>query len=109
MKRSYLDIFGKSLKKRLPERPQETTSISSEGVSMPENDRPEPNEGKEVDGPTSRCLGFDCEYVSYKDTEGKRVLWCSKVNKKVFVIQDCPFEKWFKEDKGRVIKKGSRP
>jgi hypothetical protein len=56
----------------------------------------------------SSCLGFDCEHVSYKDTEGRTVLWCGKVNEKVYGIQDCPFENWFKDDKGWPIKKGSR-
>ena len=57
----------------------------------------------------SRCLGVDCEYVSYKDTEGRTVLWCSKVNEKVYDIQDCPFENWFKDDKGWPIEKGPKP
>jgi len=76
---------------------------------MPPNDSLEPIERKEVDGPPPRCLGFDCEYVSYKDREGRVVLWCSKVNEKVYDLADCPFENWFKEDRGRIIKKGSRP
>ena len=55
---------------------------------------------------SSRCLGFDCEHVSYKDTEGRMVLWCGKVNEKVYGIQGCPFENWFKDKNGWPIKKG---
>ena len=106
---NYLDIFNQALNKRLPERPQETTSEGSEGVSMPLKECPEPIEGKEVDGPASRCLGLDCEYVSYKDREGRQVLWCSKENEKVYDIEDCPFENWFKDKNGWPIKKGSKP
>ncbi len=105
-KRSNLDIFGKSLKNRPPQRSVSNTLGEGQGVSMPEKQGLEPIEGKEADGPTPRCLGFDCEYVSYKDIEGKTVLWCSKVNEKVYVMQDCPFENWFKDDKGRIIKRG---
>ncbi len=68
--------------------------------------------GKEGLKPTerpSKCLGVDCEYVSYKDKWGRLILWCSRVNETVYDIQNCPFEHWFKDDKGRIIKKGSRP
>ncbi len=76
---------------------------------MPPKERLWPVEGVEVDGPSPRCFGFDCEYVSYKDREGRIVLWCSKVNEKVYDIEDCPFENWFKDDNGHIIKKESRP
>ena len=56
----------------------------------------------------SRCLGYDCQYVRFQDIMGRLVLWCSKVNEKVYDIQDCPFEHWFKDDRGRIIKKGAR-
>jgi len=75
---------------------------------MPPKERLWPIDGKEVDGPAPRCLGFDCEYVSYQDREGRLVLWCSKVNEKVFVIEGCPFEHWFKDDKGWPIKRGAK-
>lgn len=109
VKSDYFDIFDNALKKRPPESAYNKTSEEGQGVSMPPNDRLGPVEGGEVGGPAPRCLGFDCEYISYQDREGRTVLWCSKVNEKVFVIQDCPFENWFKDDKGRIIKKGSKP
>jgi len=75
---------------------------------MPGKQSLEPIEGIEADEIPIRCLGFDCEYVSYKNIEGSQVLWCSKVNAKVYDTQDCPFENWFKDDNG-WIKKGAKP
>ncbi len=108
-KPNYLDTFTKSLKKRSAEKPQGETSDKRPEVSMPPKERLWPVEGKEVDGPTLRCFGHACEYVSYKDTMGRLVLWCSKVNEKVYDIEDCPFEYWFKDKNGWPIKKGSKP
>lgn len=73
---------------------------------MPPNDHLEPIEGIEAGATAPRCLGFECEYVSYQDTEGRTVLWCSKVNEKVYDTQDCPFENWFKNDNGWPIRRG---
>jgi hypothetical protein len=75
---------------------------------MPPKDRQWPIEEIKAGGLAPKCFGHDCEYVGYKETEGKLVFWCSKVNEDVFDIQACPFENWFKDDRGRIIKKGSR-
>ena len=63
---------------------------------MPPKDRQWPIEEFKADATAPRCFGHACEYVSYKDTDGRLVFWCSKVNEDVFDIQACPFEKGFK-------------
>ncbi len=76
---------------------------------MPGKGGLKPTERHSANEKPSRCLGADCEYVSYKDMDGRSVLWCSKVNEKIYDIQDCPFENWSKDDNGWPIKKGSKP
>ncbi len=45
-----------------------------------------------------RCLGHNCEYVSYKDVGGKTALWCSRTNETVYNMKSCPFERWYRDD-----------
>ncbi len=52
-----------------------------------------------------RCFDLDCEYVSYNEMGGKKALWCSKEKKVVYDIERCPFEKWFRDEKGKIHRK----
>ena len=114
-KRSHLDIFTKSLKKRFPKKPEVETSDRGVWVVMPEKEEFQESIGefesiekkpaREVK--PVRCLGYDCEYASYKeDKEGRTVLWCSRDDKKVYDIQRCPVKKWYKDKSGRFVIEG---
>ncbi len=45
-----------------------------------------------------RCLGHTCEYVSYKNLDGRTALWCSKTKETVYNMKSCPFERWYKDN-----------
>ena len=62
-KKTFLGILDKTMAKKHPERPRETTSSGDEGVSIPEKEA-----SKTVGSHTEsklpvRCLSGDCEYV----------------------------------------------
>ena len=87
-----------------PERPQERTSNGDEGGSMPEQNDSGSDGIYNNEELLTRCFGYDCEYVSYRELDGKRVLWCSKEKKTVYNTKRCPFENCYKDEKGRIHK-----
>ena len=99
-RKTFLGILDKTMAKSFPERSQETTSSGDEGVSIPEKEEPETVGSHTESELPVRCLSGDCEYVSYKNVNGVTALWCSKTKETVYNMKSCPFEKWYKDEKG---------
>jgi hypothetical protein len=99
-KKTFLGVLNKSRKKQLDERRQEKTLKMSQGDSMSQKEDPKPTESYNGGDLPVRCLGHTCEYVSYKDVDGMTALWCSKTKKTVYNMKSCPFERWYKDEKG---------
>ncbi len=99
-KKTFIGVLNKSRKKELDERRQETILESGKGLNMHENKDLAPVESYNSTELPVRCLGHNCEYVSYKDVDGITALWCSKTKKTVYNMKSCPFERWYKDEEG---------
>lgn len=54
---------------------------------------------------TVRCLGYDCEHVSYRFEEGidranAPMLWCGQADSAVIDLGGCPRGRWEKDERG---------
>ena len=55
----------------------------------------------------TRCLGFDCGHVGYRQHDGIECLWCDHAKQPVIDLLACPMDKWTRDDRGwPQIKKG---
>jgi hypothetical protein len=71
-KKTFLGVFDKSLKKQLREKRQNLKEIIEidQGLDTLQKDDPKPIESYNTAELTVRCLGHNCEYVSYKNVDG---------------------------------------
>ena len=99
-KKTFLGVLNKSQKNLLDEMRQETTLKMSQGESMSQKEGPKPTESNNGGDLPVRCMGHNCEYVSFKDVDGMTALWCSRTKETVYNMKSCPFERWYKDEEG---------
>ncbi len=101
-KKTFLGVLDKSLKKQSREKRQdlEESIQNAQRTDAIEREEPEPIESYNTAELPVRCMGHNCEYVSYKDVDGMTALWCSKTKKTVYNMKRCPFERWYKDEEG---------
>ncbi len=99
-KKKFLGVLNKSLKKQSREKRQdlEESIQNAQETDAIEREEPEPVASYNTAELPVRCMGHNCEYVSYKNVDGMTALWCSKTKKTVYNMRSCPFEKWYKDE-----------
>ncbi len=48
----------------------------------------------------TKCLGFECDHVRYRQHDGMDCLWCDQAKQPVINMAACPMSKWERDYRG---------